>query len=224
MERLSRVLAHEISALESRVATGRDTVARVQAEAETLERENDGQRAALDALQRHHASLATELEALAVERSRQAAELEALAAQRRRQAAEFEALVAERGDLGREIAEQRAALANLHDSTAAAHAMLHERDLAAEELHGLNRQIEALRSELAQSRDENARVKQDVQVGRTEFQVIYNRERNVLAKLKRDVALTQRQHDDLLRQVTALQLTLDEHAAIGSGDHDRLDR
>lgn len=85
-------------------------------------------------------------------------------------------------------------------SASAARDILHQRDLATEEADGLRRKIAALRAEAAQAQEERTRAVEDLQAQRTEFQAVYNRDRQLLNKIQREIATAQRD----LGQITGL--------------------
>ena len=64
--------------------------------------------------------------------------------------------------------------------------------IAVEQLAGLARQTEAIRLELAYYQEERVRVREDVQSSRTELQSIYNRDRQLLDKLRQEITIIRR--------------------------------
>ncbi|CAK0744738.1 Chromosome partition protein Smc [Azospirillaceae bacterium] len=82
---------------------------------------------------------------------------------------------------------------DLAESVAAARSAQHQRDLLREETRGLELQLQALTDELAQLREERSRVQDDIQARRTEFAAIYNHDRKLLDKIKREIAIAQQQ-------------------------------
>lgn len=82
---------------------------------------------------------------------------------------------------------------DLAKNAAAARSAQHQRDLLREEARGLELQLQALKDELTQLREERSRVEDDIQARRTEFAAIYNHDRKLLDKIKREIAIAQQQ-------------------------------
>jgi septal ring factor EnvC (AmiA/AmiB activator) len=125
------------------------------------------------------AALEYDLEGLRTELARRRAEMTATFEAVRSRRAEVEALERQAGDLAEGIVAARNAQ--------------HQLNLMREEANGLELQLQALKDELIQLREERARVQEDIQARRTEFAAIYNHDRKVLDKIKREIAITQQQ-------------------------------
>ncbi|CAK0765482.1 hypothetical protein WCLP8_3840011 [uncultured Gammaproteobacteria bacterium] len=145
-------------------------------------------------LAKQRTTLESEVEVLQAEQNRYRKEITALSEASRIKRTEVDALELQTHGLTDEVAVART---QLGQATAAAQTMQRHRDVAAEDIRGLNRQREAIKSELTQLQEEKNRLQEDFHARRLELITVYNHDRKLLDKLKRELAATQHQHAGL---------------------------
>ncbi|MEI8395124.1 MAG: hypothetical protein WCF85_10340 [Rhodospirillaceae bacterium] len=154
-----------------------------------------------DGLQHGLASLADERDSLQEQQNRAREALAALEGERQRLVETIEATRTAAGVEAEGLAAIRREAAEVtqrrDEAAAGAREILHRRDLAAEEIEGLNRRVRALQAEVSGAVEERDRAVQDLQERRLEFQAVYQRDKKLLISIQREIAEGQRRLEEL---------------------------